>query len=814
MSNFYARYVPPTKKTNATTESVAQLNGSMKRKLPEQDLALREPKKPRPASIAELKKDDFGVKRFIPKPENPKNEQEAKAVIRTTPAQLETQETSPAGQDVLDKYRVTGAAKKSKAEAEVQIRRPARTNASNPQIQDPTETVSAPKPKKIKKKRRERPDDTENIPETANGTADTNDESSEGGFEKHISVRDRFKKAKKKSDQHQSAETAGAIQETPKPKLHGLEPLPQPPEVEIPYEPPSYSILPPWLAKPDHVSQNSEVTFASLGLSSTVLSNLKNKGLEKTLHIQSDVIPLLSKGSMRYDGDLAVAAATGSGKTLAYVLPIIEALKDLAVTKLRAIIVVPTRELVKQVQETFNICSEGTNLRVAIVLGSKSVKEEAEALVESYEVYDPETYAEQQSKLVDWTEFSLLELFERIKDGARQAPNHVTKYRSKVDVMICTPGRLVEHLQTTKGFSLDDVQWLVIDEVDRLLNESYQEWIEVVTPALQSRGATILRDRVLQEMSLELPPRQIRKIILSATMTQDLSKLNSLNLRNPRLLVLDGEGSQDFQDKAGAQEEAAKPTRDASGVFQLPNTLTETAVMVGDGADKPLHLLELLQTRIATAEKHLTNGTTAHDSDTSGSDSSDGTSSSDSSTSSTSTQSYTTRPTLKPTRYASTLIFTHSTSAAPRLARLLTLLHPSLTSTINVLTRSTASSASSRRALKAFRAGTISILITTDRASRGLDIPNIEHVVNYDVPGSVEAYVHRVGRTARAGKAGRAWTLVEHRQGRWFEGEIAKGALGRKGKVGKIMLEGVGTGEIGKRYEEALKKLGEEVEGG
>jgi ATP-dependent RNA helicase DDX51/DBP6 len=833
MSNFYARYVPPAKKTGTNTEPAAQLNGSTKRKLPEQDLALREPKKSRSASVAELKKDDFGVKRFIPKTKKVRSNEEIKPIPQKSAAQPVAEQVHPARQDLLDKYRVTIAAKKSTTEIDVQIRSPVQKHASKSHIQDSTKPTSEPKPTRVKKKRQERLEDPGEAAATniKVDSADTRDV--EDGFEKHTAVRDRFKKAKKKSEQYEGAESTDGTQDTQKPELHGLEPLPQPPEVEVPYEPPSYSTLPPWLASADHIPQDAGVTFMSLGLSDIVLSNLKKTGLEKTLPIQSAVIPLLANGSTRYDGDLAVAAATGSGKTLAYVLPIVEALRNLAVTKLRGVIIVPTRELVKQVQETFNMCSEGTNLRAAIALGSKSVKEEAEALIESYEVYDPEAYAEQQSKMVDWTDFSVLELFERVKDGARQAPDHITKHRSKVDVLICTPGRLVEHLKTTKGFSLDDVQWLVIDEVDRLLNESYQEWIEVVTPALLSRRATVLRDEVLLKTGLQLPPRQITKIILSATMTKDLSKLNSLNLRNPRLLVLDGDSPEDPQDGPGTGEDTLEPIQDASGVFHLPSTLTEMAVMVGDGSDKPLHLLELLQTRIAAVEKLTENGTSAPDSDTSSSESSDDTSSSDShsdasdsdsSTNANPTQSNTMKPmpthsntastTSRTTPFPSTLIFTHSTSSAPRLARLLALLSPSLTSTTAVLTRSTASSSTSRRALKAFRTGTISILITTDRASRGLDIPNIEHVINYDVPGSVEAYVHRVGRTARAEKLGEAWSLVEYRQGRWFEGSIAKGdKVGRKGKVGRITLEGVGKGDMGKRYQEALAKLGKEVEG-
>jgi ATP-dependent RNA helicase DDX51/DBP6 len=818
MSNFYARYVPPPKKPATETEPAAQLNGSTKRKRAEQDVAVRDTKKQRSATVAEVKKDDFGIKRFIPKKDKLKHVPEADRSAKSVSEQPETTQTD-AGEDLLAKYKVSGAAKKANTEANLHLRRPVQKSTFEPNQQDIREPLKEPKPKKHKKKRKDVKDDEEGVTEPVNRATDA-DKPPKDGFEKHPAVRKRFQKARKQSEQHQDEHPNERMEDAPKQELHGLEPLPQPPVVEQPYEAPSYSTLPPWLARADRVLPDTELTFASLNLSETVLANLKAKGFDKAMPIQSAVVPLLSNGAMNYDGDLAVAAATGSGKTLAYVLPMIDALKDLAVTKLRGLIVVPTRELVKQVQETFNVCAEGTNLRAATALGSKSVKEEAESLMENYEVYDPDTYAEEQSKEVDWDEFSLVELFDRVKGRAKKVPNHVTKYRSKVDVLICTPGRLVEHLQATKGFSLDNLQWLVIDEVDRLLNESYQEWLEVVMPALQSRRATESRDEVLLELGLDLPPRWIRKVILSATMTKDLSKLNSLNLRNPRLLTLEGEQTEDIN-KTDHAEEATEPVQDATGIFQLPSTLTETAVLVGHGSDKPLHLLELLRTRIAKNEKPVTNGTTPHDSATSSSDFSDDTASSDSDSESDSSASSPpaktngTKLTSLSSIYPSTLIFTRSTESAPRLSRLLSLLDPSLASKIAVLTRSTTSLASSRKALKAFRTGALPILITTDRAARGLDIPNIEHVVNYDVPSSVQFYVHRVGRTARAGKMGEGWTLVAHREGRWFDGEVVKGDMvRRKGKVTKVTLEGVGKDkEVRRRYEEALRVLGEEVKG-
>ena len=830
MSNFYARYVPPEKNPAPTIHPIVQLNGSTKRKRPEQDLAVRDPKKQRSTPAVEIQKDDFGVNMFVPKQDKVQNAHEDKKLVEHAPTQPEPEPIKSGGREVLDKYKVTGAANKKAKKAAIQLHKSAKKDITEKDGRDSPEHSKQSKPKKSKNKRKDKIRSDEEALEPAKSVKDADEISSEDGFEKHPAVRDRFKKAKRKSEQHQDERPDDDIRDIPKPILHGLDPLPQPPVVEQPYEKPSYSTLPPWLAQADHVSQDTETTFVSLGLGEQVLTNLGAKGFDKAMPIQSAVVPLLSNGPSKYDGDLAVAAATGSGKTLAYVLPMVEVLKDLTVTKLRGLIVVPTRELVKQVQETFNMCAEGTNLRAATALGSKSIKEEVETLSERYEVYDPEAYAEQQSTKVDWGKFSIIELFDRVRDGARQAPNHVTKYRSKVDVLICTPGRLVEHLQTSKGFSLDDVQWLVIDEVDRLLNESYQEWLEVVMPALQSRRATDLRDKVLRDMNLDLPPRQIKKVILSATMTQDLSKLNALNLRNPRLLTLDGEQTEGSRKQADIEEEASELIQDATSAFQLPSGLKETSISVGDGSDKPLHLIELLNTRIAKGQQPVTSSVLSHHSDTLISDSSDDTSSSGSDSDSDSdlnsdSDSPASSPPAKSngitdsltqsSKYPSTLIFTRSTESAPRLSRLLSLLDPDLASTTAVLTRSTTSSASSRKALKSFRSGTISILITTDRAARGLDIPNIEHVINYDVPSSVQFYVHRVGRTARAGKQGKAWTLVAHREGRWFDGEIVKGErVGRNDKVGKITLEGVGQdADVRKRYEEALKQLGEEVKG-
>ncbi|KAJ6160329.1 hypothetical protein N7470_003725 [Penicillium chermesinum] len=126
-------------------------------------------------------------------------------------------------------------------------------------------------------------------------------------------------------------------------------------------------------------------------------------------------------------------------------------------------------------------------------------------------------------------------------------------------------------------------------------------------------------------------------------------------------------------------------------------------------------------------------------------------------------------------------------------------------------------SSASRKTLTAFRQGRISVIVATDRASRGLDLPSLTHVVNYDVPTSVTTYVHRVGRTARANREGSAWTLVAHREGRWFANEImanTEGRITRSAGANRVQVKLDSLKALQSTYADALDKLEREVKVG
>ncbi|KAI0136901.1 P-loop containing nucleoside triphosphate hydrolase protein [Xylariales sp. AK1849] len=594
------------------------------------------------------------------------------------------------------------------------------------------------------------------------------------------------------------------------PEVHGLEPLPQPAPVMLDTTKPSYETLPSWLAEPIRVSREAAAPFTQLGLTpelgitAELATRLAAKGYKEAFAIQTAVIPqLLPHHCRTMQSDILVAAATGSGKTLAYALPMIRDLShgNRYLTRLRGLVVLPTRELVKQAQKICEDCSgifaldgKRRRVKVGIAMGSQPIEKEQEALIERQEKYDPEAWHQRQKRLrvrrwenyddEDEDELLYNSEDEAVADIRRQEdqiptlPEYVLEYKSKVDILISTPGRLVEHITNTPGFSLDYVRWLIVDEADKLLGQNFQQWIDTVIPRLHDNDSNT-RNHKQSNLS------GVRKVILSATMTRDLDLLDGLKLRQPKLVVLQGSGS-----------EAANHT--------LPEFLRETALKA-DADLKPLFLLDLLQSPQLTGAletKKLPDETSSSGS------SSDSDAGSDSESDSRS---------LKPSPISSMpsiLIFTKSNETAIRLSRLLSLLSPTIESTLGTLT-STAAYSTRKQTLRAFTTGKIRIIVASDLISRGIDLPHLEHVVNYDMPTSVASYVHRVGRTARAGKSGHAWTLFTDAEARWFWKEVANEQVVRRSdKVERVRIteeKEAAFEDKKRRYEEALEALGREA---
>lgn len=210
-------------------------------------------------------------------------------------------------------------------------------------------------------------------------------------------------------------------------------------------------------------------------------------------------------GGLWCPSDICLCAPTGCGKTLAYTLPVLNDLADRRLCLLRGLVVVPTVDLASQVHSVMETLARAVRLRVACVAGSgKPLSLEANDLVE------------------------------RSEDGVRSA----------VDALVATPGRLVGHLEQTEGFSLEHLQWLVIDEADRLLRQSYQEWLQVIAGAIESHHPPVFQDdgcafpfpkpasrtyRDLRRSVGESDPRpRVKKLVLSATLTRDPAKVNRL----------------------------------------------------------------------------------------------------------------------------------------------------------------------------------------------------------------------------------------------------------------------------------------------
>ncbi|EPY52033.1 ATP-dependent RNA helicase Dbp6 [Schizosaccharomyces cryophilus OY26] len=469
--------------------------------------------------------------------------------------------------------------------------------------------------------------------------------------------------------------------------LHGLTPIPQPSideylEAKSSAAPSIVSSLPKWLSEPILVDPTTTIQFSSLNIASKLVEKLQSQNIAQGFAVQSSVLPLLLQEgrdgpSYSYGGDLCVSAATGSGKTLAYVLPIVQCLSRRIVPRLRCVVIVPTRELTIQVSRTFEIFASCMGLGVCGWTGQKNLLQE-------------------QYQLLGGSE----------------------ENESTVDILVTTPGRLVDHIQNDNIFSLQHLRYLVIDEADRLLDQSFQSWADVVMaeidhPKFFQKDNELSKQNIapffLSSLPTALPHHldsPVQKLIFSATLTRDPSKIATLRLRNPRLLLVQSEGVE-LDDGEEIEGDAI--------IFSVPPTLQEYRVSVS--AEKPILLHHLI---------HSNN-------------------------------------------LNSVLCFVKSNEGAARLHRLLEIFNGIEGKNYPCgLVSGNISRDERKKMLNGFVSGELKLLVCSDLMARGIDVANTEHVINYDPPSSLRRYVHRIGRTARAGRYGYAWTLVQDHEGHHF----------------------------------------------
>ncbi|TGO23247.1 hypothetical protein BPAE_0139g00180 [Botrytis paeoniae] len=804
----YSRYVPPSKKKVITQENSIEAPPSF-------------PKSSSPPLAPPATRPDASstYARYIPPSKSkskPNTQLDALIAAPESPSPASKRKHEDVVQPMPEP--ISKKARKEKKEKSVTALMSSVSEESHNDTVSPEEAQEVTRKDERSKKSKSK---VETIPsrDTAESHEDIDDTRHKRVLEKREkSIKKAERRARKAAEEGLAAENAQEPEEPA--EIHDLVPLPQPePIPELP--PPSLeSTLPSWLASPILVSPTTTAQFSDLGVEVEAANVLRSKSFNEAFAVQAAVLPLLLPGSQQKPGDVLVSAATGSGKTLSYVLPMTQDISRNTVTRLRGLIVMPTRELVSQAREVCEVCSSafsaGSRKRVKIgtAVGNEAFKVEQANLMENTYQYDPILYHEQEErKNSRWksSDAGIDDEGEPFFDDETVSPlpDHVIEPVSKVDILICTPGRLVEHLKSTPGFTLQHVKWLVIDEADKLLDQSFQQWLDIVMNSLAAGQKSLPSNR-----------DRVRKIVLSATMTRDIGQLTSLKLYRPKFVVLEGSSAGD--DGKGSQAHV------------LPSGLTEFAVKVDDENLKPLYLIEILKGNNMIDESEIKSDTdTDSDSDSSSDSISDEDSSEDSSSSNDSSESNTdsdskldSRPSPKSKSKIKTnplpinhephgvLIFTKSNESAIRLGRLLSLINDSYTNIIGTLTSTTRSS-KRRASIASFSRGKLQILVASDLVSRGLDLPDLAHVINYDVPTSITNYVHRVGRTARAGRHGSAWTLVGNTEARWFFNEVAKseGIRRRDGeKVKRVVVDARKFGEYKKEtYEDALEELGQEA---
>jgi superfamily II DNA/RNA helicase len=357
--------------------------------------------------------------------------------------------------------------------------------------------------------------------------------------------------------------------------------------------------------------------FDSLGLSPDLLRAVTDSGYTIPTPIQAQGIPHALKRR-----DMIGIAQTGTGKTASFTLPMIEMLsKGRAKARMpRALVLEPTRELADQVAESFDRYSKYSKLTHALLIGGTAMDEQ------------------------------------------------IKKLDRGVDVLIATPGRLMDHFNRGR-LLLSQVNILVIDEADRMLDMGFIPDVEEICKKL---------------------PFTRQTLFYSATMPPEIQRLTDQFLHNP------------------VRIEVSRPATTATNITQQI-----VIIPANDWAKR-----EALRRLIREAEPTLNNAIV-----------------------------FCNRK--RDVDVVAKSLVKHGFDAAP--------IHGDLDQSLRTKT------------LDKFRAGELKILVASDVAARGLDVPAVSHVFNFDVPIHADDYVHRIGRTGRAGRSGQAYMLASHRDEKYID---------------------------------------------
>ncbi|KAH9858774.1 P-loop containing nucleoside triphosphate hydrolase protein [Lenzites betulinus] len=547
-------------------------------------------------------------------------------------------------------------------------------------------------------------------------------------------------------------------------------------------------------------------TFSGLGLDPLIVAHMANKmSIEKPTSIQRAVLPaLLPTLEDPAARDIFIQSQTGSGKTLSFLLPILQDLLPLSSLSYidrsigtLAIIIAPTRELAKQISDV---------LEMLLKLRLRGQDESAE---------------DAAPRLTRWLVSGLL-------TGGENRTHEKARLRKGVPILVSTPGRLLDHLQNTSSFNVGKCRWLVLDEADRLMDLGFEETIQGILRGLDGRRKLAVQ-AVEEGKSSEAGgwdwERRRRTILCSATMREDVQKLAGTTLTNPIVIkaLADDSGADTQVVVPGSQQNFTPPSQLSQKYVVVPLKLRLVtlvallrSLLAQSQSKKGMKIIVFLScTDSVDFHWNLLGGTSmgGEDDDESGSSSSSDkedaeADDSDDAAALDAEDGDSPKPAKKKKPAKEIVELKSDLLPDTSIYRL----HGSLPlpTRLASLKGFSANPASSKVPI-----APSSILLCTSVASRGLDLPLVRAVVQYDLPtesGATE-YVHRVGRTARAGKGGEAWSFVSPSETDWVKWVQDK--MRGDTKDGNVTLDGVqmdtvlrkGFGGKGGEYEQRATEV-------